>query len=123
MKLSEFDALISNASTDFKRANTHLAPASPRPNAVMECDSRVAALAPSKAKEADSERVHIRFVSVRKRLLDPDNLSEKWLLDCLRFCGAIKGDEPEKITLETTQRKAAKGEEEHTIIEIYTQPR
>lgn len=71
------------------------------------------------AKEANPERVLIRFVSVRKRLLDPDNLSEKWLLDCLRYCGIIRGDEPEKITLETTQRKCQRGEAEHTEISIY----
>ncbi len=76
------------------------------------------ALGSGQGKKGSPDRVHIRFVSVRKRLLDPDNLSEKWLLDCLRNCGAIDGDEPDKITLETTQRKAAKGEEEHTEITI-----
>ena len=76
------------------------------------------ALAAGEAKTQDTSRVHIRFISVRQRLCDPDNLSEKWLLDCLRNCGAIKGDEPDKITLETTQRKAEKGEEEHTQITI-----
>jgi len=75
-------------------------------------------LAACKAETSDTGRVHIRFVSVRQRLCDPDHLSEKWLLDCLRNCGAIIGDEPDKITLETTQRKAAKGEEEHTQITI-----
>lgn len=79
------------------------------------CDG---ALATGKIEAQDSRRVHIRFESVRQRLCDPDNLSEKWLLDCLRNCGAIAGDEPDKITLETTQRKAAKGEEEHTQITI-----
>jgi hypothetical protein len=46
------------------------------------------------------------------------SLSEKWTLDCLRYIGVIRGDEPDKITLETTQRKAAKGEAEHTLITI-----
>lgn len=64
-------------------------------------------------------RLHIRFVSARKHLLDPDNLSVKWMLDCLRYCRIINGDEPEKISLEVTQRKCAKGESEHTVIEIY----
>ena len=40
------------------------------------------------------------------------------MLDCLRYCQAIRGDEPDKITLETTQRKTEKGEEEFTLIEI-----
>ena len=52
------------------------------------------------------------------------NLSVKWLLDACRYARIIRGDEPEKITLEVTQRKCAKGEREHTIIEIVqtTQP-
>jgi hypothetical protein len=79
-----------------------------------------AALGASEGKEAASGRVHIRFVSVRKRLLDPDNISEKWMLDALRYIGAIRGDEPDKITLETTQRKAARSEEEHTEVNIYS---
>lgn len=44
------------------------------------------------------------------------------MLDCLRFIGAIPGDEPDKITLETTQRKVQKGETEHTEITIYQIP-
>lgn len=79
-----------------------------------------AALGQDQGQEGPAGRVHLRIVSVRKRLLDPDNLSPKWLIDCLRYCGAINGDEPDKISLETTQRKAGKGEEEHTIIEITT---
>ena len=90
----------------------------PRPAAELE---RVDGDAPLEAREGENGRagrVHIRFVSVRKRLLDPDNLAEKWMLDCLRYCGAVPGDEPDKITLETTQRKTAAGEEEHTLIEV-----
>ena len=87
--------------------------------AKLERDSRNEPLEARKAKKGGSSRLHISFVSVRKRLCDPDNISEKWLLDCLRYCGAIPGDEPEKITLETTQRKAARGEAEHTEITVY----
>lgn len=72
-----------------------------------------------KAQARPASRIHVRIVSVRKRLCDPDNLSPKWLLDCLRYCGAIRDDTPEAITLETTQRKAAKGEEEHTLIQLF----
>ena len=69
-------------------------------------------------EEGGSGKFLVRFESVRKRLCDPDNLSVKYLLDSLRFARVIPGDEPEKITLEVTQRKCAKGEEEHTMIEI-----
>jgi len=75
-------------------------------------------LAESEGKKEASGRVHFKFVSVRKRLIDPDNVSVKWLLDCCRRIGLVKGDEHDKVTIETTQRKAEKGEEEHTIIQI-----
>lgn len=71
------------------------------------------------AKEGGPARLHVRFTSIRKRLCDPDNLVVKWLLDSLRYCGAIPGDEPDKITLEVQQRKVRKGEGEFTMIEIY----
>jgi hypothetical protein len=70
-------------------------------------------------QKASTERVHIRIVSTRKRLLDPDNLVPKWHIDCLRFIGAIRGDEPDKITLEVSQVKAAKGQQEIVTIEVF----
>ena len=79
------------------------------------CDESLAA---SKGKKEASGRVHFKFVSVRKRLIDPDNVSVKWLLDCCRRIGLVAGDEHDKVTIETAQRKAEKGEAEHTLIEI-----
>jgi hypothetical protein len=104
--------LFPNASPDFVARNTRAAP-------VVERIIGNAALRPAKSQKGTAGRVHIRFVSVRKRLLDPDNISEKWTLDCLRFAGVIQGDEPDKITLETTQRKCGNDEEEKTLIEIF----
>ena len=75
-------------------------------------------LATGKGEKEASGRVHFKFVSVRKRLIDPDNVSVKWLLDCCRRIGLVAGDEHDKVTIETAQRKAEKSEEEHTIIEI-----
>jgi len=90
-----------------------------RPDAVMERPAIHEPLAANQGEERATGKLFIRFVSVRKRLLDPDNLAEKWLLDCLRYCRAIRGDEPEKISIETTQRKATKGEIEHTEIAVW----
>jgi hypothetical protein len=90
-----------------------------RTDAELERNLSGSPLGKNQDESGTTTRVHIRFVSVRKRLIDPDNLAEKWLLDCLRNCRAIDGDEPEKITLETTQRKVTKGEAEHTRIDIY----
>lgn len=107
-------ATIAANSQDYGKAHVD----SSRQDSELESPTGIRTLAAIKAEKADTRRVHIRFESIRQRLCDPDNLSEKWLLDCLRNCGAIIGDEPDKITLETTQRKAAKGEEEHTQITI-----
>ena len=75
-------------------------------------------LASSEGEKEASGRVHFKFVSVRKRLIDPDNVSVKWLLDCCRRIGLVAGDEHDKITLETAQRRANKNEEEHTEVTI-----
>jgi len=118
--------------TDAMRRCMHREPALRKPNAnynpndtgtpaKLEQNTRHGTLAEKPTETHTTGRVHIRFESVRKRLLDPDNISEKWTLDCLRYIGVIRGDEPDKITLETTQRKAAKNEAEHTqIIITYT---
>lgn len=115
MTANEITRRFPKASASFIAANLDRAGAV----AVVERPARPQSLEANRSEEAAASRLHIRFVSVRKRLCDPDNLSEKWLLDCLRNCGAIIGDEPDKITLETGQRKCAKDEAEHTVIEIY----
>ena len=77
-------------------------------------------LAKSEAEKGNPERVLVRVTSVRKRLIDEDNLAEKYHVDCCRYAGLIHGDEPSKTKIEVCQRKAAKDEAEHTIIEITT---
>ena len=77
-------------------------------------------LAKSEAEKGNSERVLVRVTSVRKRLIDEDNLAEKYHVDCCRYAGLIHGDEPSKTKIEVCQRKAEKDEAEHTIIEITT---
>lgn len=101
----------------FNENHHHNSGASPEP----QCSDRARKLALARQAQKDSaERIHLRIISVRKRLLDPDNLVPKWTIDALRYCGIIRGDEPDKITLETSQRKAAKGEEEHTEVTLTT---
>jgi hypothetical protein len=73
-------------------------------------------------KEGDSSRLLVCIESVRKnRLLDTDNLygGAKFYCDFLRYCGAIPDDTEDQIELKVTQRKAKKGEEEKTIIEVW----
>lgn len=73
-------------------------------------------------KEGDPSRLLVLIESVRKhRLLDTDNLygGAKFYCDFLRLCGAIPDDTEDQIELKVTQRKAKKGEEEKTIIEVW----
>lgn len=112
MTYEKIKSKFPNASRSFIEANCS------GPSTVVErtpCDEP---LETDQGQEGTAKPVHIRFTSVRKRLCDPDNLCVKWLLDCLRYCGAIEGDEPEKISLEVKQRKACSGEPEHTLIEV-----
>ena len=84
----------------------------------MECYFGDESLASDEVQKADTKRVSVRVTSVRKRLLDEDNLCEKYHVDCCRYAGLLSGDEPGKTSIKATQRKAGKGEKEHTIIEI-----
>ena len=95
----------------------------PHPLPELERHPSPRSLATHEEQEGGAGRVHLRIVSTRKRLLDPDNLSPKWLIDCLRYARIIQGDEPDKITLQVEQRKCAKGESEATQIFITLPPK
>ena len=98
-------------------------PHNPHPLPIVERHPSTGTLATHEEQEGGAGRVHLRIVSIRKRLLDPDNLSVKWLIDCLRYARIIQGDEPDKITLQVEQRKCAKGESEATQIYITLPPK
>ncbi len=102
--------LSSNANFDAR--NTGAAP-------VMECNPGDEPLETGRRKSPMAERVLVRVTSVRRRLLDEDNLCEKYTVDCCRYAGLLRGDEPEKTKIEVRQRKAEKGEQEKTVIEIF----
>jgi len=86
--------------------------------AKLERNLRNGPLAKSEAEKGNPERVLVRVTSVRRRLIDEDNLAEKYHVDCCRYAGLIHGDEPDQTKIEVCQRKAEKDEAEHTIIEI-----
>lgn len=72
-------------------------------------------------QKIDSIKCHLRIVSVRKRQIDPDNISVKYLIDALRYAGVIQDDAAKDITLEVSQRKCLSDEDEHTEVSIYRQ--
>ena len=88
-------------------------------NAKLERPACDAALGPAQAQGRDPSRVLIRVTSIRKRLLDEDNIAVKYFVDCCRYAGIIREDNPGEAKIEAAQRKAEKGEEEATLAEIF----
>ncbi len=105
------------ASESFIRAN--LSVGDTGPVAKLECDPCHAPLAKEKVQRSTGKRFLVCITSIRKRLLDQDNLAEKYHVDLCRYAGIIPDDSPAQIEIQTGQRKAIKGEEEHTVIEIF----
>lgn len=90
------------------------------------CDSRQIAelesapgndsLETTPAQKKDPERFLVRVTSYRKRLLDEDNLCEKYHVDCLRYAGIIPNDDPQTVTIQVCQKKS-KDERVEIVIE------
>ncbi len=116
MNQQVFDRLFPNATADFKQRNTHLLDSGQAP--VMEPSSCPGTLGPSEVEKAVNGRFLVRVESVRKRLLDEDNLCEKFIVDCCRYAGLIPGDAPGQTKIEVSQRKCGKGETEHVNVSI-----
>ena len=71
-------------------------------------------------EEGHPKRIHVRVISYRKRLCDPDNLCPKYFIDCLRYAKIIPNDRPQDITLEVGQECCSNERTEITI--EYAQP-
>lgn len=113
MTPNQIKRLLPNASQDFIRANCHSHTGAA---SELESDSSHGALAKGEVQEGGTGRLLIRVASIRKRLLDEDNICEKYHVDCCRYAGLIPGDDPAKAKIEVPQRKTKKGEEE--VVEI-----
>jgi len=75
--------------------------------------------------EAGREKTHtgrilVRITVFRKRLVDPCNAGQKYIVDCLRYSGILVDDREQDIALEIRQEKT-RGEEE-TLIELFREP-
>lgn len=62
-------------------------------------------------------RIRVRLTSCRARRIDPDNICPKYVLDCLRRCGAIEDDSFKHIEVVIVQHKC-RIEEQGTLIEL-----
>ena len=77
--------------------------------------------APLAAEEVQGQRggrVLVRVTNRRKRLLDEDNLCEKFHVDLCRYAGVISDDSPERTKIEVSQTKCKKGEPEEISVEV-----
>lgn len=110
---NELSLFFPNSSPDFLARNSRKTPK-------LERDSSNAPLEKKKVQGRSSQKFFIRITSIRKRLIDEDNLCGKYHCDLCRYAsGGVFGDEAGKTKIEITQRKVEKGEEEKTLIEIF----
>lgn len=91
----------------------------PGNDAELERYSGPALEADAPAQGGDTAKFLVRVTSIRKRLLDEDNLCEKFHVDCLRYAGILPSDAPHTTRIVTTQRACREGEEEKTLIEVF----
>lgn len=61
----------------------------------------------------------VRVKAFRRRLLDEDNLCEKYVVDLCRYAGALPSDAAGKAKIEVTQEKVGQKEREFVRIEIF----
>lgn len=88
------------------------------PHPVVERRHPDEPLAPDCAQESDSAQYFVRVVSYRVRLLDEDNLCEKFHIDALRYSLLLPSDAPSRCRIITTQEKVRTKAEEKTVITI-----
>lgn len=86
---------------------------------VVEPDPRPRSLAKGKAQGADTARFLVSVKSFRRRLLDEDNLCEKYHVDCLRYAGVIPDDTPDRTSIEVSQEKVSSKEHERIEITVH----
>jgi len=83
---------------------------------------RDGALGAGEAQGGHTGKFLVRVTSFRVRLLDEDNLCEKYHVDCCRYAGIIPGDDPGKAKIETGQVKVRSKSEERVLIEVVKLP-
>ena len=88
------------------------------PNTKSKRGVRVKSVGKGKSQEGMRAEYTVSIRSRRVRLLDPDNLYCKDVIDQLRYAGVIPEDTPEVIEIDITQEKVSGYKQEETIIEV-----
>lgn len=112
MTRNELTRRFPKASEAFIQANCSAAPE-------LERSAGDEPLEKKEVQGQSGNRFLVRVTAVRKRLLDEDNLCEKYHVDLCRYAGVLPDDAPGQCQIETRQRKAEKGEAEHSVIEVF----
>lgn len=86
---------------------------------LVESNSGIGTLGPSCVQKSTGQNVLIRITCIRSRLLDEDNLCEKYVVDLLRNSGIIFDDAPDRTKIEVCQKKAGKNLGEFNLIEVF----
>ena len=116
MKPERLKQLFPNASKSTIDANSDSNSSSP--DAIMERSSGDGPLAAAQAKESDSGIYIVRVTSFRVRLLDDDNVCEKFHVDCCRYAGLLPSDAYGKARIIPLQKKVDTKAQQKTLIEI-----
>jgi hypothetical protein len=82
-------------------------------NPVPQCVVRDESLGQDAGKEKGTGRAVVSITSLRSRLIDPDNLCPKYVVDAARYVRLIDDDSAAHIEFRIIQRKVAKGRENH----------
>jgi hypothetical protein len=97
-------------------ANLHLGSAGQASE--LERDTGDGAVAKVQIQTAVSGRFRVVVKTYRRRLLDIDNLCEKYHIDLLRYSGVIPSDAPGVTQIEVCQEKIGSKEPERVVIEV-----
>tara|TARA_R110000868_G_scaffold394400_1_gene665725 strand:- start:1510 stop:1917 length:408 start_codon:yes stop_codon:yes gene_type:complete len=90
----------------------------PAPASVVEHRHENEPLADDRAQAGHSGKHIVRVTSYRVRLLDEDNLCEKFHIDALRYSGILPSDAPDRTRIITSQEKVRTKAEQRTEISI-----
>ena len=72
----------------------------------------------ARGEEECTRRIHVSIEVRRRRLLDPDNICNKFITDLLRYSGILRDDSSKFIEFSQRQTKVKRREEEETIVEL-----
>lgn len=127
MNEQQLRQLVPGASESFIRANTIrtetrivVSDRAFRPSSQLEPNPGNGAVGEVQVQKPAGRRFLVRVKSYRKRLLDEDNLCEKYFVDLLRNSGVIPSDAPGQTKIEVCQEKVGPKEPERTVIEVFS---